>query len=122
MVEAFLAASREGNFEALLALLDPNVVLRADNTAVRAAAANQAAGAPRLRSEIQGHYAVAEAFKGRARAAQLAFVDGVPGAVWAPGGKPRVTFVFAFRSDKIVAIDLIMEPAGIGKVDVQMTE
>src|SRR5262245_49710452 len=122
VVKAFLAASREGNFEALLGLLDPDVLLRADNAAVQAAAANQDRGAPSLRSEIQGHYAVAEAFRGRARAAQLALVDGVPGAVWAPGGKPRVIFVFAFRSDKIVAIDLIMEPARIGKVDVQITE
>jgi len=122
VVKAFLAASREGNFEALLALLDPDVVLRADTAAVEAAAANQAGGAPLLRSEIQGHYAVAETFKGRARAAQLALVDGVPGAVWAPGGKPRVIFVFAFQSDKIVSVDLIMEPARIGEVDVQMTE
>src|SRR5262245_352281 len=122
MVTAFIAASREGNSEALLELQDPDVVLRADNAAVQAAAANQAAGAPILRNEIQGQYAVAEAFKERARGAQLALVDGIPGAVWAPGGKPRVIFVFGFRSDKIVAIDLIMEPARLGKVDVQMTE
>src|SRR5262249_46602795 len=106
VVKAFLAASRDGNFEALLGLLDPDVLLRADNAAVQAAAANQDRGAPSLRSEIEGHYAVAEAFKGRAGGAQLALVDGVPGAVWAPGGKPRVVFVFEFRFDRIVAIDL----------------
>src|SRR5262245_9728104 len=54
VVKAFLAASREGNFEALLGLLDPDVLLRADNAAVQAAAANQDRGAPSLRSEIQG--------------------------------------------------------------------
>ncbi len=78
VVDAFLAASRDGNFAALLALLDPDVVLRADSAAVLA-------GAP---GEVRGAEAVAETFKGRARVAQPALVNGAVGAVWAPGGRP----------------------------------
>src|SRR5436305_2614807 len=78
VVDAFLAASRGGDFDALLALLDPDVVLRADGTAVRA-------GAP---GEARGAVAVAGTFSGRARVAQPALVDGMAGAVWAPGGRP----------------------------------
>jgi RNA polymerase sigma-70 factor, ECF subfamily len=94
VVDAFLAASRGGDFNALLALLDPEVVLRADSAAVRAAAAMQARGAPALSSEVRGAQAVAMTFKGRAAAAQPALVNGAPGAVWAPGGQPRVVFGF----------------------------
>src|SRR5207244_5147805 len=78
IVAAFLAASRDGEFDALVAMLDPDIELRADRVAV-------GMGAP----EAQGALAVAGTFSGRARAAQLALVDGAPGAVWAPGGRPR---------------------------------
>src|SRR5207247_2122857 len=84
IVDAFLAASRGGDFDALLALLDPDVVLRADPAAVRA-------GATR---EVRGAAAVADTFSGRARFAQPALVNGAVGAVWAPGGQPRVVFGF----------------------------
>jgi RNA polymerase sigma-70 factor, ECF subfamily len=83
---AFLAASRDGNFAGLVELLDPELRLRADTTAVRTAAANRAAGAPVLAGEIRGAHAVAESFSGRARAAQLVLVEGAVGAAWAPGG------------------------------------
>src|SRR3989441_2176922 len=79
VVDAFLAASRGGDFDALLALLDPDVVLRADPTAVQMGAAE----------EVHGAAAVAETFSGRARAAQPALVNGEAGLVWAPGGAPR---------------------------------
>src|SRR6267378_802403 len=59
IVGAFLAASRSGDFEALLAVLDPDVVLRADDTAVKMAAARQAVGAPKLAPELRGAPAVA---------------------------------------------------------------
>src|SRR5213593_1837753 len=84
LVDAFLAASRGGDFAALLAVLDPDVVLRADPAAVRAGAS----------SEVRGAAAVAKTFSGRARAAQPALVNGAAGAVWAPGGRPRVVFGF----------------------------
>ena len=100
VVEAFLAASRDGNLEALLALLAPGVVLRADAATVRAGAA----------PEVLGAAAVAETFKGRARFAELALVDGAVGAVWAPGGQPRVVFAFAVEGDAITGIELLADP------------
>jgi len=107
VVDAFLAASRGGDFDALLAVLDPDVVLRADSAAV-------AAGASR---EVRGARAVAETFKGRARAAQPALVNGAAGAVWAPGGQPRVVFGFTITRGKIVAIDLLSDPAHLAQID-----
>jgi RNA polymerase sigma factor (sigma-70 family) len=100
VVDAFLAASREGDFEALVALLHPDVVLRADQAAVRAGAG----------SEVRGAAAVAGTFSGRARTARPALVDGAPGAVWAPGGRPRVGFAFTIADGRIVAIDLLADP------------
>src|SRR5215813_1466031 len=66
VVSAFLAASREGNFNALLQLLDPEILLTADDVAVKTAAANQAKGAPQFQNEMRGATVVAETFKGRA--------------------------------------------------------
>ncbi len=107
VVDAFLAASRGGDFYALLAVLDPDVVLRADSAAM-------AAGASR---EVRGARAVAETFKGRARAAQPALVNGAAGAVWALGGQPRVVFGFTITRGKIVAIDLLADPAHLAQID-----
>ena len=107
VVDAFLAASREGDFDALLALLDPDVVLRGDSAAVAMGAAK----------EVRGAKGVAENFKGRARVAQPALVDGAVGAVWAPGGRPRVVFAFTIVSGKIVAIDLLADRERLGQLD-----
>lgn len=107
IVEAFLAASRNGNFDALLALLDPDIVLRADSAAVRMGSS----------SEVRGASAVATTFSGRAQAARLALVDGTVGAVWAPGGQPRVVFGFTITDGKIVAIDLVADPEFLGQLD-----
>jgi len=60
---------------------------------------------------------VAEQFSGRARAAQVALVDGAAGLVWAPGGEPRVVFALTITDGKIVGIDLIADPAALGKFD-----
>ncbi|WP_322778866.1 sigma-70 family RNA polymerase sigma factor [Frankia sp. Cas4] len=118
VVEAFLAASRNGDFDALLALLDPDVVLRADLAAVQAAAARRAAGAPALAEEVHGAAAVVDTFSGRARAAQPALIDGAMGAVWAPRGTPRVVFNFTIIAGKIVAIDLLSDPELVGGLDI----
>jgi RNA polymerase sigma-70 factor (ECF subfamily) len=107
VVDAFLAASRGGGFHALLALLDPEIVLRADAAAVQAGASE----------EVRGAAAAAATFAGRARAAQLALVNGAAGAVWAPGGQPRVVFAFTITRGKIVAIDLIADPARLRQLD-----
>src|SRR5215475_3113997 len=94
VVDAFLAASRDGDFDALLALLDPDVVLWADRAAVYAGASKEVRGAP----------AVAATFSGRARFAQPTLVNGAPGAVRDPGGRPRVVFSFTITRGKIVEI------------------
>ena len=118
IVSAFLTASRDGNFSALLKLLHPDVVLRADKTAVKVAAANRAKGAPAFKSEIRGAEDVAETLKGRARGAQLALVDGFTGATWAPSGKPVVVFAFAVGDGKIEEIDVIMNTEDLKKMEV----
>lgn len=118
IVDAFLAASREGDFEALVSLLDPGVVLRADPVAVRSASAREARGAPQLRDVIRGRDAVAKVFAGRAAAAQPALVDGLPSAVWAPGGRPRAAFVVRSREGKIVEIEVIVDPRRVRTLEI----
>jgi RNA polymerase sigma-70 factor, ECF subfamily len=120
IVTAFLAASREGDFSALLKLLHPDVVLRADKTAVKVAAANRAKGAPSFTSEIRGADDVAETFKGRAAGAQLALIDGFVGATWAPSGKPVVVFAFAVRDGRIEEVDVIMNTEDLKKMEVEV--
>jgi RNA polymerase sigma-70 factor (ECF subfamily) len=117
IVGAFLAASRDDNFSALLALLDPDVVLRADAAAVAASLARAAAGAPALAPEIYGNEAVANTFKGRAQAARLAVVDGNVGLVFAPGGRPMAVFDFVIENDRIVEINLLADPTAIAALD-----
>ncbi len=99
-------ASRIGDFSALLALLDPDVVLRADAVAL-AMSASAGVGAPSLAPETRGAAAVAETFKGRAAAARIALVDGDIGAVYAPGAIPPVVFRFTIENGCIAAIDLV---------------
>ncbi|MCG5220873.1 sigma-70 family RNA polymerase sigma factor [Streptosporangium sp. KLBMP 9127] len=99
IVGAFLIASRGGDFGALLALLDPDVVLRADRAAVLVGASGL----------VRGASAVAGTFSGRSRAAKLALIDGVAGAVWAQGGQPRVVFGFTISGGRITEIDLIAD-------------
>jgi RNA polymerase sigma-70 factor (ECF subfamily) len=120
VVDAFLAASRDGDFEGLLAVLDPEVVVRADDAAVAAAAANQAQGAPMLSSRARSARAAAEIFLGRARAAQPALVEGSVGAAWAPGGRPRAVFAITIDRGKIVEIEMIADPERIGRLDVEL--
>jgi RNA polymerase sigma factor (sigma-70 family) len=120
VVSAFLAASRDGDFERLVAVMSVDIVLRADETAVRTAAANQRRGAPSLAPEVRGASQVASGFKGRAQGASPAVIDGDAGAVWAPGGQVRAAFVFTYERDKIIAIDLIMDPTDLAELDVQI--
>ena len=122
MVDAFLAASRDGDLEALLTALDPDVVLHADRAAVDTAAAYATRGAPALAPELRGARAVADAFKGRARAARAALVDGLPGAVWLHDGVPRAVFRFTLARGRIAAIDITMDPARIGELSLQVRD
>jgi RNA polymerase sigma factor (sigma-70 family) len=107
IVDAFLAASRGGDFDALLSLLDPDVVLRADRAGVEMGADE----------EVLGAAAVAETFAGRARVAQPALIDGAVGLVWAQGGEPRVVFALTIASGKIAAIELVADPERLGALD-----
>src|SRR2546422_1578943 len=107
VVDAFLAASRDGVFDALLAVLDPDVVLRADPAAVQIGASQ----------EVRGATAVAGTFSGRARFAQPALVNGAAGLVWAQGGRPRVVFAFTITRGKIIAIDLVADPERLSQLD-----
>lgn len=120
LVSAFLAASRDGDLERLVAVLSPDVVLRADETAVRRAAPRQAQGAPALNEEARGAARVASAFQGRARGAAPALIDGEAGAVWAMGGRVLAAFIFTIEGDKITGIDIVMEPAHLAELDVQI--
>jgi RNA polymerase sigma-70 factor, ECF subfamily len=110
IVDAFLAASRGGDFAALVELLDPQVVFRADAAGVRVGSA----------ALVRGADAVAETFSGRARAAHLALIDGAPGAVWSVGGKPRVAFTFTIAGGRITAIDLLADPETLAALDVHI--
>jgi RNA polymerase sigma-70 factor, ECF subfamily len=112
VVDAFLAASRGGDFDALLAVLDPDVVLRADRAAVQAGASGG----------VRGAAAVADTFSGRARLARPALVNGAVGAVWAPGGRPRVVFGFTITGGKIVAIDILADPGRLGQLDLAVLD
>ena len=100
IVDAFLAASRGGDFAGLVALLDPQAVVRADAAAIGVGAT----------AAVRGAQAVAETFSGRAKGARPATIGAEPGAVWAPGGKPRIAFAFTIVDGLITAIDLLADP------------
>jgi RNA polymerase sigma-70 factor (ECF subfamily) len=108
VVDAFLRAARGGDFDGLLRVLDPDVVLRPDAAALRMGA---------LR-ETRGAEAVAGALSGGARAAALALVDGRTGLVWAPGGRTRGVIEFTVVDGRIVAIDVTGDSERIEQLDI----
>ena len=119
VVTAFLAAARQGDFAGLLALLDPDVVVRADSVAVEMAAARAGAGAPELSEEMRGVDAVGRVFVGGAKAARLALVDGLAGAVVAVGGRPMAVFGFTVRDGRIAAIELLADPEILAALELE---
>jgi RNA polymerase sigma-70 factor (ECF subfamily) len=106
VVEAFLTAAREGNFDALLAVLDPDVVLWRDQMSLPA-------GVP---GELHGAAAVAKQFVGRAQATQPALVNGLVGVVVAPYGRLLGVLDLSVRGGKIAAITAITNPARLRQV------
>ena len=110
VVTAFLAASQGGDFAGLLALLDPDAVMRAD-------AATVAMGAP---AEICGAEAVAAIFARGARAARLALVDDVAQVVWMHRGRPKVVFAFSITDGTVTAIDQVGDPDLLSDVEVTL--
>lgn len=111
LVSAFLAASRNGDFSALLAILDPDVVLLADETAVKMGMAAQTRG-------TQGVLT----FSKYAGGALPAVVNGAAGAVWMVGGRPRVAYSFTISGDKIIRIELIASPERLRQIDLVIPE
>lgn len=107
IVEAFLAASRDGNLEGLLAVLDPDVVFRADQVAARAGSI----------SELRGASSVANMFRGKAQAARPALIEGVVGAVVAPRGRLLLVLRFTVENGKIVALEATADPAQLSQLD-----
>ena len=122
VVRAFFAASRGGDFAALLALLDPAVVLTADRVAVAGSLARRAQGAPALSAEMPGPDAVATVFSGRAAAARLALIDGAPGAVVRIGGELRVVFLFTVEEELVRAIEIVADPDRLRTLDIVTLE
>jgi RNA polymerase sigma factor (sigma-70 family) len=115
VVDAFLAAARGGDFEALLAVLDPDVVLRSDGGLVR----------PGLSREFRGARAVAEGaldFSRLVPFAQAALVNGAAGVVAFRRGQPVSVMGFTVRGGKIVEIDILADPARLRRLDLAVLD
>jgi RNA polymerase sigma-70 factor, ECF subfamily len=110
LVDAFLAAAQRGDFTALLEVLDPEVVLRADS-------GGEAAGAL---TALRGAAAVAEgalAFSGRARFARPVLVNGAAGVVVAARGRALAVMAFTVAGGRIVEVDVIADPERLRHLD-----
>jgi RNA polymerase sigma factor (sigma-70 family) len=115
IVDAFLTASRHGNFSALLAILDPDVILRADAAAAR----------PGMPTTVHGAENVARgalSFSGHARYAQPALVNGAVGAVVAPRGRLFVVLAFEYKHGKISSIDVIADQDRVERLDLSVLQ
>ncbi|HZB08484.1 MAG TPA: RNA polymerase sigma factor SigJ [Rubrobacter sp.] len=115
VVDAFLAASRGGDFDALVALLDPDVVLHADREAVPS----------RAPTVIRGAHAVARgalASSARARFTQPALVNGAVGLVMAPRGQLFLILGFTITDGKITEIDVVADPARLRQLDLAVLD
>lgn len=108
-VEAFLAAARNGDFGALLQMLDPEVQLRADPAAVALAAPHAGDGAPLLQPRVGGSDAVARVFAGRAQLTAAAAVNGRIGAAYAPDQQVAALYELRWSNGRIVAIDVVAD-------------
>jgi len=111
VVDAFLAAARDGDFERLLAVLDPDVVVRSDWGVAR----------PGATSLVRGARAVAEqamSFRQFAETATRVLVNGIPGGVaWAPDGSPFAVLALTVRRGRIVAIDVLADADRLRQLD-----
>jgi RNA polymerase sigma-70 factor (ECF subfamily) len=111
VVDAFLAAARAGDFGRLVAVLDPEVVLRSDGGQAR----------PDLISLVRGAEAVAGramTFRRMAETSTRILVNGVPGGVaWAPDGSPFAVLALTVRGGKIACIDVLADPDRLDQLD-----
>src|SRR5947209_9025070 len=112
VVGAFLAAARGGDFEALVSVLDPDVVFRPDPAALR--------GGPS--AEVRGAQAVAKLFSGRAQAARAALVNGAGGVVVAPRGRLFLVLGLKISGGKITEVEVIADPARLRRLDLAVLD
>ena len=115
VVDAFLAAAREGDLEALVAVLDPDVVLRADRGALRP-------GAP---TELRGAREVATGALGFARLAPFArpaLVNGAAGLVVSRRGRPFAVAGFTVARGRIAEIDVLADPKRLRELDLTVLD
>ena len=112
IVEVFLSAARAGDLDGLLAVLDPEVVLRPDADAIRMGSS----------AELRGAHAVAEFLRGGARAARPALVAGMPGLAWAPNGRVRGAIVIDIVDGRIVEIGLVANAEHLEQLDVVLLD
>jgi RNA polymerase sigma-70 factor (ECF subfamily) len=115
VADAFLAAARGGDLGALLAVLDPDVVLHADAAAVPS-------GAPRTLHGAAAVASGARAASARSRHARVALVNGTPGIVMAPRGRLMLVLAFTIPHDKISRIDVIADPARLQELDLAVLD
>jgi RNA polymerase sigma-70 factor, ECF subfamily len=118
VVEAFFAAAREGDFAALLALLDPDVVVRADGGAVRVGASKVVRGAAAVAEQVLA----TGGFARLARLAQPALVNGAAGVVIAAEGRLVAVVGFTVRGGRIVEIDILADPARLRQLDLAVPD
>ncbi len=112
VVDAFLAAARGGDFDALMTMLDPDVVLRGDAVAVKLGG----------HAELRGAPAVAAFFKGSAQAARPALVDNVMEVAVVPGGQLLLLLRLDIAGDRITGLNVIAEPADMAAFDLSIVE
>jgi RNA polymerase sigma-70 factor, ECF subfamily len=110
VVDAFLAASREGDFEALVSVLDPDVVFRSDRGTDFAPGAIEITGAERVANVILARGTPL------APLAQPAVVDGQAGAVVMVGGRLRSVVKFTVAGDRVVGVDLTIDPGRLSRL------
>jgi RNA polymerase sigma-70 factor, ECF subfamily len=115
VVDAFFAASRHGDFDALVAVLDPDVVIRADVGVAPLGAATEVRGAPAAAAQ-------ALTFSRLAPYAQPALVNGAAGVVVAPRGRPFAVMGFTVKRGKIVEIDVLADPARLHQLDLEVLD
>ncbi|GAA2319610.1 sigma-70 family RNA polymerase sigma factor [Glycomyces scopariae] len=109
-VEAFLQAARDGEFASLLELLDPGVVLRLDEAAIRLSGG----------ADLTGARAVAEAFSGQARLARAVLLDGEVAVAVVPRGTLLMVFTVRFAGDRIAELRAIGDPAALGSLELHV--
>lgn len=112
VIDAFLAASRGGDFEALLAVLDPEVVFHSDSAAVQA-------GGPQ---EVRGASGVARLFVGRAQAAKPALIDGAMGVMVAPNGRLFLVLLPTLVNGRIAKIEAVADAERLQRLDIRLLD